>query len=401
MNIRHKQYQRKRSPVGRFFHSWWLGVAIVLAFIAGIALYQKISSHVAKNAKEPLAFGVALGDQLYDADYTKRMAVLGRIQKAGFTEVRLSLEWDKTEPTKGKIDWKHIDNLMKVVKKTGLQTVFLANSTPTWARSDLCKNSPACPPENPADYANFMAAAAERYKNQDVVAWEVWNEQNGNNFWKPQPNVEQYAQLLKVTYPAIKKANPSATVLIGGLSGDSVDTIGPNLIDPRTYLKKLYTAGVKDYFDGLAYHPYLGVGLPTKKGDYNGWAKMNTGANNLRSTMVAHGDSDKDIWITEFGIPTGGSGPVVTDPSNVPAKADHVTLEAQAEIVQAIVISLEKSPWVRNFDWYTYKDDSLAKTFTGAAYGIWQLDDEPKPMLQILQNAMQKAKEDSFKESAK
>lgn len=368
---------------------------VVLA--GGIAIYQREpnppepaqKNGTAETATKPVAFGIALGDQLYMSDNAKRTPALKQIKEAGFTEVRLGLAWHATEKIRGKYDWSHLDNLMRVVEKTGLKTVFLANTTPTWARLDACRTSSACPPQDPADYAKFISAAVERYKNHDISAWEVWNEQNGNNFWKPQPNIARYADLLKAAYPAIKKADPNATVLIGGLSGDSVDSVGPNLIDPRTYLKKLYELGARDYFDGVAYHPYIGVGPLNKKGEYNGWAKMVDRSESIRSIMVANGDANKDIWITEFGVPTGGSGPVVTDSNSPPPKADHVTQAVQSEIVQAAMDDLPRMPWVRNFMWHTYKDDTTAATYWGAAFGIWQLDGEPKPVLKTLQAAMQ------------
>lgn len=118
---------------------------------------------------------------------------------------------------------------------------------------------------------------------------------------------------------------------------------------------------------------------------------MASSSNNLRSIMVAHGDADKDLWITEFGIPTGGSGPVVTDVHAIPLKASHATITAQTALVQSFMDDLKRMPWVHSFDWYTYQDDSLAKTYTGAAYGIWQFDGTPKPMLKVLQQAMQKS----------
>ncbi|TAH33395.1 hypothetical protein EYC59_04670 [Candidatus Saccharibacteria bacterium] len=394
-----KRIQTKRSHPFHLVRSWWLGVVALLLLAVGIAIHQREpgpawpvqGARSGEAATKPVSFGVALGDQLYMSDTAKRTTVLKQIKQAGFTEVRLGLAWHTTEKIEGKYDWSHLDNLMRVVKKTGLQTVFLANTTPTWARLDACKASSACPPKDPSDYANFMAAAADRYKDYDIAAWEVWNEQNGNNFWKPQPNVTQYADLLKATYPAIKQVDPEATVLVGGLSGDSVDLIGPNLIDPRTYLKKLYALGAGDYFDGVAYHPYIAdYGLPDKRGEYNGWAKMADRGESMRSIMVANGDANKDIWITEFGVPTGGSGPVVTDLSNPPAKADHVTLEVQAKIVQAAVDDLSQMPWVRNFLWHTYKDDTTFTTYWGASFGIWQLDGKPKPMLEVLQEAMRK-----------
>ena len=57
--------------------------------------------------------------------------------------------------------------------------------------------------------------------------------------------------MLRAAYPAIKQANPSVPVLAGSLVGSN-----------GVFLRALYAAGIKGYYDGLAVHFYnltLGV----------------------------------------------------------------------------------------------------------------------------------------------
>ena len=63
--------------------------------------------------------------------------------------------------------------------------------------------------------------------------------------------------LLQAAYPAIHRADVSATVVSGGLAphGD----LGANPNDPRhpvNFLKAMYAAGAKGFFDALGTHPY-------------------------------------------------------------------------------------------------------------------------------------------------
>jgi hypothetical protein len=63
----------------------------------------------------------------------------------------------------------------------------------------------------------------------------------------------------------------------------------------------------------------------------------------LRSLMVAHGDSAKKIWITEFGAPTGSGGVSEAQQSD--------------EISQAIAFAKQTS-WIGSFYVYSWEDGS-------------------------------------------
>ncbi len=51
--------------------------------------------------------------------------------------------------------------------------------------------------------------------------------------------------MLRAAYPAIKQANPNVPVLAGSLVGSN-----------GVFLRALYAAGIKGYYDGLAVHFY-------------------------------------------------------------------------------------------------------------------------------------------------
>ena len=67
------------------------------------------------------------------------------------------------------------------------------------------------------------------------------------------------------------------------------------LAEGYTYLEGMYREGAKGYFDAIAIHPY---------------DKKNTGPFHLRGirdtrrVLVANGDWDKAIWLTEYGWST-------------------------------------------------------------------------------------------------
>ncbi len=74
-----------------------------------------------------------------------------------------------------------------------------------------------------------------------VNAWEIWNEEDSTAWWTGTP--AQYVGLLKAAYPAVKSADPSASVLVGGLTGNDA-----------SYLQALYASGAQGSFDAVGVH---------------------------------------------------------------------------------------------------------------------------------------------------
>jgi exo-beta-1,3-glucanase (GH17 family) len=125
----------------------------------------------------------------------------------------------------------------------------------------------------------------ERYKDK-IKYWEIWNEPNHEHYWVPQDGLAAYAELLKGAYAVIKAADPSAQVLVGGLTGKYWEDMG-----------KLYNLGAGKSFDIVNIHPFAN---PL---DRNPWNGMRAQYQNLRQIMAANGDSSKPVWITEIGCP--------------------------------------------------------------------------------------------------
>ena len=62
-----------------------------------------------------------------------------------------------------------------------------------------------------------------------AAAYEVWNEEDETDFWGAAVDAARYAAILKAAYPAIKQADPSAKVLLGPLTGNNYNFLGPGL----------------------------------------------------------------------------------------------------------------------------------------------------------------------------
>ena len=242
---------------------------------------------------------------------------LGLIRDAGFTWVKQSFAWREIEgAAKGHFDWSRADRVVQQVNEFGLDLIARVDRQPQWAGGGYPHNGP---PDNYQDYADFLYAMASRYKGR-IRAYQVWNEPNlniaGRSEWGGRPpNPAEYTALLKVAYQAIKQADPNAMVISAGLSPTSRwdDQAMPDV----EFLKGMYAAGAKPYFDVFGAH---GAGYKVPPETDPAVVASDPALNNndpspeerkrvycfrhvedLRQVMVENGDGDKQIALLEFG----------------------------------------------------------------------------------------------------
>ena len=114
-------------------------------------------------------------------------------------------------------------------------------------------------------------------------------------------------ELLRHSYAAVKRANPGAIVVSGGLAPNGDLNQDPqNGAHPIDFLNAMYFFGAKGNFDAFGHHPYASVPYGPLSDDpgamgWNSFAYTPT----LYGIMAANGDGHKQIWGTETGPPTG------------------------------------------------------------------------------------------------
>ena len=155
------------------------------------------------------------------------------------------------------------------------------------------------PPASYDAWSRYIFSTVSRYKSS-VHHWEIWNEPDVgstpdathtcNGFWCG--TAPQYAQLLSVAYKAIKSADPTATVLLGGLALGGTEQNTNFLFDILTDP----TFPATESFDIMNFHVY---GSKTEA-----LRRMNF----VKSELAFGGATPRPIWITEFGY---GSDPAV------------------------------------------------------------------------------------------
>lgn len=301
----------------------------------------------------------------------------------GVTWVRLDFDWSVIQRDgPDTYDWSRIDRVVAAANERGLKLLPILTYTPRWARDDGCTSK--CPPNDPADFARFAGAAAERYAPRGIHIWEIWNEPNAVAFWKPAADPVKYSDLLKGAYLAIKNIDPEARIISGGLA---IVPTRNGSIAPREYLAALYAEGAGAYFTAVGFHPYSFPATATYAASWNAWQQMENTDPSLRSIMIANGDRDKQIWITEYGAPTNG-------PGNASAayvageKTDHVTEERQKEMLVDAITDAAEHEWLGPFFWYSYKDIGTSRSTTENFYGLTRADGSPKPAYDALKSLL-------------
>jgi hypothetical protein len=296
---------------------------------------------------------------------------LDAIDATGATYLRIDVYWADIERQPGTFDWATTDRIVNGARSRGLKVLGILDYSPTWARPRGTDDHH--PPSNPADYADFSRAAVERYAPQGVRDWEIWNEPNLARFWKPRPNPSAYAALLAAAYPAIKSADPGATVVTGGLSPATDDTDG-SAIAPVTFLEGVYAADGGGKFDAVGHHPSNYPYMPMKpESEYNNNAFGGV-TPVLHQTMQAHGDGAKRIWGTEMGAPT---------------PYDGMTVDYLAAYIREAYSAWGRWSFTGPLIWYAFRDAGTNRDDVEDHFGVTYADLRPKaPALSAITSAL-------------
>jgi arabinogalactan endo-1,4-beta-galactosidase len=324
------------------------------------------------------SFGISFGETLSFVSESNLTQIFDDLASLGVGWVRVDLSWSTVQPNNAETySWDAFDRIVSEANKRGVLVLPILTYTPSWARSPACAYTPMCEPENPEVFAKFAQSAVERYASHGVYAWEVWNEPNMQKFWANGASASRYSALLKETYRAIHTADPEAVVISGGLASTNT---GNGNITAREFLEEMYAVGARNYFDAFGFHPYTFPLSPSTVKSTNAWSQMSETEWNLRDIMVANGDGYKEIWMTEFGAPTGGPKGEASDAGvGLWSTPDHVTENYQAEMLEEAVRTQKTYGWAGPLFWYSYQDLGTNTNTIENFFGIRRFDGTEKP----------------------
>jgi hypothetical protein len=354
--------------------------ALLLAALAAVIWADNAANrgitYIPNHLPIPWA-GQRLGVNAYNIQYEPdAVAVTRTLELArdlGAHYVRIQMPWEDVEQSVkgdfqdhkfGKSAWEKYDNIVDTADRLGLELIVRIDRPPLWARARAdatpefqrgkAENSNSTgPPDNYADYADFLGAAAARYRGR-VMFYQIWNEPNLAYEWNwTIPDPERFVELLRLSYTAIKAADSQAVVLFPSLAPtDGLDVYRAPMSELE-YLDRVYAAGGGQYFDIMSAQAY-GLGQPPEEHRYVTLGKhplrpldTRTDVSRLvllREVMERNGDARKAVWISEFGY--------VSDSPDIPPEKRHLWGEPISEEQKAayLVGQIERAqrewPWI-------------------------------------------------------
>jgi Big-like domain-containing protein len=325
------------------------------ALVAAFALAAAPASAVETGVNETMDQNVPLGETAAGL---------------GADWVRLWGMWESAEPSPGQYNAAYIDYLAAKVadaKRRGIKVLMIIGRTPAWASG----GEPAiAPPSDPARFGAFMGEIARRIPGVD--AWELWNEEDGPEFFLDGPQPGAYAAMVKAAYPAIKAAQPNDVVVTGGMVGNNMD-----------FLEQLYDHGAQGSFDAVGVHTDTAclVNSPDvvyrdEKGRIGQYSF--TGYREVHAVMSRHGDGAKPIWMTELGWNTQSTAPNSCSVGKWKGTKPLGVSEAQqAEFLTQAYRCVAADPFVQTALWFGIQD--IPGSAHAAGFGLYRRDNSAKP----------------------
>jgi hypothetical protein len=285
------------------------------------------------------------------SNYFDGNPMYARARQAGASYDRVEFQMSVINPAPGQWSWSGYDALVADEAAQGLRVLPVLTSPPGWAADPAYAGHYESWPvpanlnlawNDPNNYwAQFVYQLVLHYKGR-IHEWQVWNEPDIRKYWQmPAVPASLFAQLLRVSYQAIKAADPQATVVMGGFlyrhdQWPSPVTIWQAIRDLPA------SAANNNYFDVMAFHLYDG-----------GTCEHFDVIEDFRQHMIRAeygGLVDHPIWITESGI-RQWEGQVGRNPGDRFATLD----EAAAYVIQNYAYALHKD--VGRYYYFRTTDD--------------------------------------------
>lgn len=338
-----------------------------------------------------MIYGFTLGsgvEAILEGEADFGFALFKQLKSLGFSSVRMDAWYTTYFPISN-------DAAIRAAVMAGLDVLIILNGYDASTTT-------------PIQFATFASTVVTTYSPLGIHKYEVINEPGNPANWNPTAgttNPGLYTALLKLVYPAVHSADPEAIVALGSLfvygayvaptgtwngttwaGGTPPGQFGGSYnaatgdydggVNQIAWLQTLYIAGAHGYFDVMNCHPYSSPVYATDTATWNAWYQMFDTTPSIYSLMLANGDTNTPIWITEYGWVTdnsaSGGWPVIVNTQAAQAAALPIAI-AQALTHNQITSMYLFSP---------------IDTVTDGAWGLWDASGNPKPAAAVTLNAM-------------
>ena len=183
-----------------------------------------------------------------------------RALELGNHGTRLLVPWYAVEPTDGVFDFTLMDGLVNSHHDVMIKQLWTIQCKSEWGTrapgGPEVKDS--SPPLDYTKYERFVTTVVDRYKGK-VAYWQIENEVLDNTlydspFWNG--TKEEYIDMLKTAYSAIKAADPEALVVLSGFQHGLFKVIDDGDTDAKMLFEYFMEQG-RNHFDVVDFHQYF------------------------------------------------------------------------------------------------------------------------------------------------
>lgn len=299
------------------------------------------------------------------ATHQKIVQDLQLVKETGAGYFRFGIGWDSIEEGRGKYNWRFWDDLVRTAQREKVTLIPYVAYTPRWLGRNP-QNYWREPPMDLLRFGRFMYVIANRYKNE-IDHWELWNEPDNKDYWLG--DAKQYAQMIRFAAQQVRRANPRATIVLGGMAYGA----GPFL---ETLLLKHH---IGDLVDVINFHGYNETWSADPTEQY---------AERIRqmADLLRRSDARCDLWIAEFGYSDARYRPNLASAWNVPVIYDyeHTSGYQAVVLLKAHFLALASGK-LSLTAWYRIHDlppgESVIGDDNNKHLGLLDVNENPKPAL--------------------
>lgn len=353
--------------------SWWVTAVFAVAGVAAsvaitVGLTPRVATSAAHAADVPCGdYGVAVSADWGWKSPEELQASYAMARNVGACQIRISVPWGDVETAPGYYDWSQLDMMVHGATAAGIEPMLVLYAIPGWVQeagvqqaitqqgaSSLSSSGAVTLAASESDrheigrmYSQFAAAVAARYKDS-VYAYEVWNEPNISRFWT-NPSAAEYAELLKLTYPGSIRLTRAPW----SSARASPRRLTRRRRFPHDVRQRDVQGGCEGFLRRAGRAPYTWNDPPDERMKF-------LDIDELQRIMDGNGDAGKQMWVTEYGAPTGG--------------LSGLTQSEQAAMLMFGIEEARRNPRIERFYFYTLQDYPLGVTDPESYFGIYTSD---------------------------
>ena len=226
--------------------------------------------------------------------------------------------------------------------------------------------------ENRDAFLRYVAFLV-REMGSEVGLWEIWNEPNAGNFWRPEPNVEDYIALASATVDTIRAIDSTAVVVSAGTAAVDFSFVGD-----------LIEAGLHRKVDAIGIH--MNMFRPGSARVREHGEREERPLNEVMSRLEnLHAQTGVRFAVTEFGFPL--YSPSYRDDPLLANVSGALGSEQQDQLGR-VFARVSASPAIHTILIFQLQDSRNRRNPLGATRGLVDGEGNSKPGMTSLATAL-------------